>query len=112
MPILITWMPNNEKKNIFKPKRFFAKIRNSYSVIIWKINNINDPNIMNNLFKFKENKIKTRNNNVIKQEKAWLEVAKEPRGSNFFFTNKIWIYFSVLSIILLNREYKLTKKAL
>ena len=37
----------------------------------------------------KENKIKTRNNNVIKQEKAWFEVANEPRESNFFFTNKI-----------------------
>ena len=44
---------------------------------------------MNDLFKLKENKIKTRNNNVIKQEKAWFEVANEPRGSNFFFTNKI-----------------------
>jgi len=44
---------------------------------------------MNDLFKLKENKIKTRNNNVIKQEKTWPEVANEPRGSNFFFTNKI-----------------------
>ena len=44
---------------------------------------------MNDLFKLKENKIKTRNNNVIKQEKAWFEVANDPDGSNFFFINRI-----------------------
>ena len=62
---------------------------------------------MNDLSIYRENKNKTINSKVNKQEKAWLNVAKEPLVSNFFFTKKIWMYFSVLSIILLNREYRL-----
>ena len=93
MPILITWIPNKEKNSIFKPKYFFAKIRNLCSVIIWKINNINNPNIKKDLFEYRENKNKTRISNVKKLERAWVEVANEPCGSNFFFTKKRWIYF-------------------
>ena len=63
--------------------------------------------MMKDLSIYRENKNKTINNKVNKQEKAWLNVAKEPRVSNFFFTKKICMYFSVLSIILLNREYRL-----
>ena len=51
IPILIIWIPNKEKNSIFNPKYFFANIKNLYSKIIWKINDMNNPDITNHLSK-------------------------------------------------------------
>ena len=104
---LITWIPNNEKNNILNPKCCFAKIRNLNSIIIWVTRDINNPTNRKPLFKVKISKIKIMIINVNREESACFKSAPEPIVSNFFFSRKSGIYFSVLSIILLNLKYKL-----
>ena len=104
---LITWIPNNENNNILNPKCFFAKSRNLNSTIIWVTNNINNPTNRKSLFKAKTSKIKIKIINVNREENACVESAPEPVVSNFFFSKKSGMYFSVLSIILLHLIYKL-----
>ena len=43
-----------------------------------------------------------KNCEVISDENAWLNVAKVPKLSNFFFLKKVGKYFSVLLTILIN----------
>ena len=104
---LITWIPNNEKNNILNPKCFFAKSKNLNSIIIWVKNNINNPTSREPLFKAKTSKIKIKIAKVNREENACVKVANEPVVSNFFFSKKSGMYFSVLSIILLHLIYKL-----
>ena len=104
---LIIWIPNNEKNNILNPKCFFAKSKNLNSIIIWVTNDINNPTNRKPLFKAKTSKIKIKIINVNREENARVKVANVPVVSNFFFSRKSGMYFSVLSIILLHLIYKL-----